>query len=81
MEKEYQEFIKEMETLFRDFTGVGSILTAMLDGADAGETTLEHMVNASFALNDYLSGLLDRMDRAILMLGEEPRGKALEVLA
>ena len=43
MEKEYQEFIKEMETLFRDFTGVGSILTAMLDGADAGETTLEHM--------------------------------------
>lgn len=53
----------------------------MLDGADAGETTLEHMANASFALNDYLSSLLDRMDRAILRLDEEPRGKALEVSA
>mgnify|MGYP000013540214 FL=1 len=81
METQYQEFFKEMETLFRNFTGVGSILTAMLDGADAGETTLEHMVNASFALNDYLSSLLDRMDRAILRLDEEPRGKALEVSA
>lgn len=81
METQYQEFIKEMETLFRDFTGVGSILTVILGGAEVESTTLEQITNAGYALNDYLSSLLDRMDRAILSLGKEPRGKALEVSA
>lgn len=81
METQYEIFVREMETLFRDFTGVGSILTVILDGAEAESTTLEQITNAGYALNDYLSGLLDRMDRAILRLGEEPLGKALEVSA
>ena len=46
METQYEIFIREMETLFRDFTGVGSILTVILDGAEAESTTLEQITNA-----------------------------------
>ena len=80
MEKEYREFISEMEDLFRGFIGARSILTAVLDGAGAETTTLEHVTNAGDALNDYLSGLLDRMDRAILNVSVKTH-KSLEVSA
>lgn len=80
MEKEYREFISEMEDLFQGFIGARSILTAVLDGAGAETTTLEHVTNAGDALNDYLSGLLDRMDRAILNVSVKMR-KSSEVSA
>lgn len=80
METQYETFIREMEDLFRGFIGAQSILTAVLDGAGAETTTLEHVTNAGDALNDYLSGLLDRMDRAILNVSVKTR-KSSEVFA
>lgn len=80
METQYETFIREMEDLFRGFIGARSILTAVLDGAGAETTTLEHVTNAGDALNDYLSGLLDRMDRAILNVSVKMR-KSSEVSA
>lgn len=65
MEKEFMEFIGEMEGIRYNISGVGDILKVMLDGAREDDTTLERVVNAGFAVDNYLDILVDRMDKAI----------------
>ena len=65
MENKCDKLADKMETLRRELSGVSDILKVILDGACEEDTTLERVVNAVFAVDNYLDILVKRMEKEI----------------